>query len=101
MSIVEQRYQAVLAVLAGDPVVDVAVKVGVSRQSVHTWLRRYADARGSPGRAWLFDPQARIARVRGSSSREDARTVRVRAWLRRVCFVVVSCAKCVVYLPIT
>jgi hypothetical protein len=28
MSIVEQRYQAVLAVLAGDPVVDVAAKVG-------------------------------------------------------------------------
>jgi transposase InsO family protein len=43
MSIVEQRYQAVMAVLAGDPVVDVAEKAGVSRQSVHTWLRRYAD----------------------------------------------------------
>ena len=43
MSIVEQRYQAVLAVLAGDPVTEVAEKVGVSRQSVHTWLRRYAD----------------------------------------------------------
>ena len=43
MSIVEQRYQAVLAVLAGDPVVEVAAKVGVSRQSLHTWLRRYAD----------------------------------------------------------
>src|SRR3954471_15308825 len=43
MSIVEQRYQAVLAVLAGDPVMEVAAKVGVSRQSVHTWLRRYAE----------------------------------------------------------
>ncbi|MFC3386351.1 IS481 family transposase [Couchioplanes azureus] len=43
MSIVVQRYQAVLAVLAGDPVVEVAGKVGVSRQSVHAWLRRYAD----------------------------------------------------------
>nr|WP_269215356.1 IS481 family transposase [Micromonospora vinacea] len=43
MSIVEQRYQAVMAVLAGDPVVDVAEEVGVSRQSVHGWLRRYAD----------------------------------------------------------
>jgi transposase InsO family protein len=43
MSIVEQRYQAVLAVLAGDPVVEVAEKIGVSRQSVHTWLRRYAE----------------------------------------------------------
>src|SRR5690242_12419871 len=48
MSIVEQRYQAVMAVLAGDPVVDVAQKVGVSRQSVHTWLRRYAEE-GLPG----------------------------------------------------
>lgn len=48
MSIVERRYQAVLAVLAGDPVVDVAEKVGVSRQSVHTWLRRYAEE-GLPG----------------------------------------------------
>jgi transposase len=43
MSIVEQRYQAVLAVLAGDPVIEVAAKVGVSRQSLHAWLRRYAD----------------------------------------------------------
>ena len=43
MSIVEQRYQAVLAVLAGDPVTEVAEKIGVSRQSLHTWLRRYAD----------------------------------------------------------
>jgi homeodomain-containing protein len=48
MSIVEQRYQAVLAVLAGDPVVDVAQKIGVSRQSVHAWLRRYAEE-GLPG----------------------------------------------------
>jgi transposase len=43
MSIVERQYQAVLAVLAGDPVTEVAEKVGVSRQSVHNWLRRYAD----------------------------------------------------------
>jgi transposase len=43
MSIVEQRYQAVLAVLAGDSVVEVAARAGVSRQSVHAWLRRYAD----------------------------------------------------------
>jgi transposase len=48
MSIVEQRYQAVLAVLAGDPVVEVAAKVGVSRQRVHAWLRRYAEE-GLPG----------------------------------------------------
>ena len=36
LSVVEQRYRAVLAVLAGEPVVEVAVRHGVSRQSVHT-----------------------------------------------------------------
>jgi transposase len=51
MSIVERRYQAVLAVLlAGDLVTEVAEKVGVSRQSVHNRLRRYADE-GLAGRA--------------------------------------------------
>jgi transposase InsO family protein len=43
MSVVEQRYRAVLAVLAGDRVSEVAAKLGVSRQSVHTWLARYAE----------------------------------------------------------
>jgi transposase len=43
MSIVEQRYQAVLAVLAGDPMTEVAAKARVSRNSLHTWLRRYAE----------------------------------------------------------
>jgi hypothetical protein len=31
MWIAEQRFQAVLAVLAGDPIVEIAAKVGVSR----------------------------------------------------------------------
>ncbi|MEU8189226.1 IS481 family transposase, partial [Micromonospora carbonacea] len=44
MSIVEQRYRAVLSVRAGDPVVEVAARVGVSRQTVHTWLARYAES---------------------------------------------------------
>ena len=43
MSVVEQRYRAVLAVQADDRVVEVAAKLGVSRQSVHTWLTRYAE----------------------------------------------------------
>jgi transposase len=34
-SVMEQRYQAVLEVLAGVPVVDVAERFGVSRQAVH------------------------------------------------------------------
>jgi transposase InsO family protein len=41
---VEQRYQAVLAVqVDGLTVVEVAQKFGVSRQTVHSWLRRYED----------------------------------------------------------
>ena len=38
----EQRYQAVLAVISdGLSVSQVAEKVGVSRQTLHTWLARY------------------------------------------------------------
>src|ERR671939_1924071 len=37
----EQRYQAVLEVQAGVPVVDVAKRFGVSRQAVHRWMNRY------------------------------------------------------------
>ncbi len=44
MSKVEQRYQAVLAARAGDRVSEVAFRLGVSRQSVHSWLNRYAEA---------------------------------------------------------
>jgi transposase InsO family protein len=43
LSVTEQRYRAVLEVLAGVPVTEVAGRYGVSRQSVHTWLRRYRD----------------------------------------------------------
>ena len=45
MSVVEQKYQAVLAVISdGRSVSEVAQQWGVSRQSVHAWLRRYEDA---------------------------------------------------------
>jgi hypothetical protein len=40
LSVAEQRYRAVLEVGAGVPVNEVAERYGVSRQSVHTWLRR-------------------------------------------------------------
>ena len=43
LSVVEQRYRAVLAVLAGESVTGVAVQAGVSRQSVHRWLARYRE----------------------------------------------------------
>jgi transposase InsO family protein len=43
LSVAEQRYQAVLAVIEdGVPITAVAEKHGVSRQTVHSWLSRYA-----------------------------------------------------------
>lgn len=43
LSVAEQRYQAILAVIEdGLSVTEVAGKVGVSRQTLHAWLDRYA-----------------------------------------------------------
>src|ERR1700733_13392060 len=39
---VEHRYRAVMEVLDGSPVSEVAIRYGVSRQSVYTWRDRYA-----------------------------------------------------------
>jgi transposase-like protein len=50
LSVAEQRYRAVLEVLAGVPVTEVAGRYGVSRQSVHAWMRRYREE-GPPGLA--------------------------------------------------
>ncbi|WP_369812880.1 IS481 family transposase [Frankia sp. R43] len=44
MSVVEQRYRAVLAVERGEPVTVVAAQFGVSRQTVHAWVVRYRAA---------------------------------------------------------
>jgi transposase len=47
--VAEQRYQAVLAVISdGLSLSQVAEKVGVSRQTRHTWLARY-EAQGLEG----------------------------------------------------
>ena len=44
LSVMEQRYEAVLLVIRdGLSVVEVASRSGVSRQTVHSWLRRYED----------------------------------------------------------
>ena len=51
LGFVELRYQAVLEVVnQGATVTDVAVRFGVTRQTVHRWLRRYA-AKGLAGLA--------------------------------------------------
>jgi len=41
LSIVEQRYRAVLEAAAGVQVTEVAARHEMSRQSVHAWLARY------------------------------------------------------------
>ena len=50
----EQRYQAVLAVISdGLSISQAAQKVGVSRQTLHSWLARYEEAglEGLPDRS--------------------------------------------------
>ena len=45
LSVVEQRYRAVMEVVAdGLTVTEVAERYGVSRQIVHRWIRRYEDS---------------------------------------------------------
>jgi transposase InsO family protein len=41
LSVMEQRYHAVMEVVSGAPVTEVARRYGVSRQAVHGWLGRY------------------------------------------------------------
>lgn len=42
LSVMEQRYQAVMAVIQdGWKVTEVAERLGVARQSVHNWIARY------------------------------------------------------------
>jgi transposase InsO family protein len=57
LNVVEQRYRAVLDVLEGASVVEVARRNGVARQTVHEWLRRYAGEGG--GLAGLADRSSR------------------------------------------
>ncbi|MYS86668.1 IS481 family transposase [Streptomyces sp. SID5474] len=52
---VEHRFRAVAEVLDGAPVAEVARRYGTSRQSVHTWLRRFREG----GRDGLKDRSRR------------------------------------------
>lgn len=49
-ALVEYRYRAVLEVLGGSPIGEVAARYGTSRQSLHTWRRRF-EQEGMPGLA--------------------------------------------------
>ena len=57
LSVMERRYRAVLEAEAGVPVTEVAARYGVTRQSVHAWVRRYR----SGGLAALADRSHRPA----------------------------------------
>ncbi|MBA0127815.1 helix-turn-helix domain-containing protein [Haloechinothrix sp. YIM 98757] len=59
ISVVEQRYHAVLAVLEdGLSVVDAAAKAGVSRQTLHGWIARYAAGGLEELAEWSHRPHA-------------------------------------------
>ena len=61
LSVVEQRYQAVLAVIRdGVPVVEVSRRLEVSRQAVHRWLR-WCQRQGLGGLADLSHRPARCS----------------------------------------
>jgi len=66
LGLVEQRHKAVLEVLDGAPLGEVALRNGVTRQTVHRWLRRYA----SIGLAGLADHSCRPARCPHQMSAE-------------------------------
>jgi transposase len=76
LGVVEQRYQAVLQVLNNaSTVTDVAVRFGVTRQTVHRWLRKYADE----GIAGLADRSAKPLSCPHQMSPEvEARIVELR-----------------------
>jgi transposase InsO family protein len=75
LNVVEQRYRAVLDVLEGASVIEVARRNGVTRQTVHEWLRRYA----SEGLGALADRSSRPASCPHQMPAEvEARTVAMR-----------------------
>jgi transposase InsO family protein len=89
LKLVEQRYRAVIDVLDGMSVTDVARRNKVSRQTVHTWLRRYANG----GMAELADKsskpescphqmapviEARVVEVRRAHPRWGPRSIRTQ-----------------------
>jgi transposase InsO family protein len=83
---VEQRYRAVLEVLDGSPVSEVAVRYGVSRQSVYSWKARHAAAgvdglreasrrpRTSPSRL-AAESEALVCELRRAHPRWGARRI--------------------------
>src|SRR5215472_417070 len=80
LSVMEQRYHAVMEVISGAPVTEVAGRYGVTRQAVHNWLAKYR-AEGLAGlddhshrpysqpRQLAADIEALICQLRGAHPR--------------------------------
>ena len=92
LGLVEQRHKAVLEVLGGATVTDVALRYGVTRQTVHRWLKRYArfglgglvDHPSRPARCPHQMPpvvEARVLELRRAHPAWGPRTI--RHWLMR------------------
>jgi transposase InsO family protein len=75
-TVIEYRYRAVCEVLGGSPIGEVAVRYGTSRQSVHTWRRRFEQQ----GMAGLAD---RSRRPKNSPTRLAAEVEALICQLRR------------------
>jgi transposase InsO family protein len=75
-ALAEYRYRAVREVLGGSPIGEVAERYGTTRQSLHSWRKRF-EAEGMPG---LVD---RSRRPRTSPSRVDAEVEAAICRLRR------------------
>jgi transposase InsO family protein len=80
LSVMEQRYHAVMEVISGAPVTEVARRYGVSRQAVHVWLGKYqreglaglADHSHRPRfqpRQLRADVEAMVCQLRGAHPR--------------------------------
>jgi transposase len=95
LSVVEQRLDAVRAVLAGASVTEVAAAVGVSRVSVHSWVRRYL-VEGLPGladrshrpksspRRVAAEVEVRVAELRRAHPRWGSKRIRMEMLRRPV-----------------
>jgi transposase InsO family protein len=75
-ALVEYRYRAVCEVLGGSPIGEVAARYGTSRQSLHTWKKRFQQE----GTTGLAD---RSRRPRTSPNRVDAEIEALVCELRR------------------
>lgn len=68
----EYRYRTVREVLGGSPIGEVAARYGTSRQTLHTWRRRFV-LEGMPG---LLDRSRRAEQPRGPVCRDGGRDLR-------------------------